>query len=548
MSIRKFFPHLLFTLTTLPSCTTESTSGDSTHDEADGGDKSEPVENGRDAGSTNDDSEEPADSDGGSSAPEDGTDDAGDTSENSDENDDSTDPDDADSPVEGGDAGTPDDSDVSEPESDAGEPSESGAATSFFLPTNEPNNTVAPRIEIDARGGIHTVYPAYAGGGAYYSYCAENCDDTDAFTVVHFPSDETVVNAMIALSSEGEPRLVLSMFTKTVFATCDQDCTSIDSWSTGEILNHEGDKEVSGEAFALDPEGNPHFISHTYRAYLGIGQKEQLTHHHACNAGDCTVAENWSAGEIASQTWEESQLEFAQDGTMHLAFVAIVEATEAAPSSRIAAYGSCKGTCNTADDWLTAGLAVAYTDDLEAFSLTSSIALALTQAGRPRLLTLAKSADNEKNLTYFECDEGCTGDGGGWVGSMLSSSSDANVGLDLALDAQDRPRFVQTLNYNIAYAYCDTLPCNDPEAEWDMGWVELSSNIPKDDIILFPNCTVAAWFLHSPSLVLDDAGNPYVGYQARDVSGGVSNPDPFEQDCLAGTDMTLTRMTKMVLQ
>ncbi len=131
---------------------------------------------------------------------------------------------------------------------------------------------------------------------------------------------------------------------------------------------------------------------------------------------------------------------------------------------------------------------------------------------------------------------------------MLSNHEDIQVGLDLALDANDHPRFVHTLNYNIALAQCDDLPCSDADSEWKMSWVEVSGNIPKDNIILFPNCTVAAWFLHSPSMVLDQDGNPYVGYQARDVSGGVSNPDPLEQDCVAGTDMTLTRMTQMELE
>src|SRR4051812_24430692 len=44
------------------------------------------------------------------------------------------------------------------------------AAARFFLPTGVPDNTTAPSIEIDAQGGIHALYPAYAGGDAYYAY------------------------------------------------------------------------------------------------------------------------------------------------------------------------------------------------------------------------------------------------------------------------------------------------------------------------------------------------------------------------------------------
>lgn len=541
MSIRNIVPHLLLALIALPSCVTETEDGDATHEaDADTADETKPTGTGRDGGLKDDDDERADASD----------------KTNDDDNDDQTDepgdggePDEGDSsnpaPQDAG-ANPADDTDGDDSVSDAGINVGEAETTSFFLPTTEPDNTVAPRLEIDAKGGIHTVYPAYAGGGAYYAYCAKDCDDGDAFEVVQFPTDETVANAVLALSSDGKPRILLSLFTKTLYATCDDDCTDEANWSQGEVLDHEGDKEISGEALALDPDGNPHFISHTYRAYLGIGQKEELTHHHACYENDCTKAGNWTVGEIADQTWEESQLEFDADGNAHLAFVAIVE-EENEPTTRIAAYATCKGECDTSDDWLTAGLALAYTDDLEAFDLKSSIALALTKEGKPRLVMLAKSSEGDKNLIYYECDAKCTGDGGGWVGSVLSDHPDINVGLDLALDSKDRPRFTHTLNYNIALAYCDTLPCSDAESPWEMAWVEVSSSIPKDDIILFPNCTVAAWFLHSSSLVLDANDNPYVGYQARDVSGGVSNPDPFEQDCLAGTDMTLTRMTQMVL-
>ncbi len=44
-----------------------------------------------------------------------------------------------------------------------------------------------------------------------------------------------------------------------------------------EILDHESKNEVSGEAFALDSQGNPRFLMHVYRAYLGVGQDDPFT-------------------------------------------------------------------------------------------------------------------------------------------------------------------------------------------------------------------------------------------------------------------------------
>jgi hypothetical protein len=66
-----------------------------------------------------------------------------------------------------------------------------------------------------------------------------------------------------------------------------------------------------------------------------------------------------------------------------------------------------------------------------------------------------------------------------------------------------------------------------------------------DRIFPYPNCNVGAWFLHSPSLALTRDGRPRVGYQARDISGGWSNPDPTRPGCVAGTDMTFSRLAVM---
>ncbi len=422
MSLRNIAPHLLFALLALPSCVTETNDGDSTH-ESDAGtkDDSDSIENGRDGG-TKDDSDDDSDDrsddtdesdDSDETDDSDEADDSDDRSEDAgvaDESDDTDDSDQSDDSEPDAGAVATDDSD-DEPEADGGSEQDElyeAETTSYFMPTTEPENTVAPRIEIDAQGGIHSIYPAYAGGGAFYSYCAGDCDETDAFNVVFFETDETVANAMVALTSDGKPRVLLSMYNKAAYATCDDNCTELDNWTIGEILNYNGEgaikKEISGEALALDPQGNPHFISHTYRALLGIGQQEQLTHHHACVDGDCTVAENWTAVEIATQTWEESQLEFDANGTPHLAFVAIVE-NENEPTTRIAAYGTCTSDCDNPDNWLTAGLVEAYTDQYEAFNLTSSLALSLTKSGKPRVVVLGKSSEGEKNLTYYECDE-----------------------------------------------------------------------------------------------------------------------------------------------
>jgi hypothetical protein len=102
---------------------------------------------------------------------------------------------------------------------------------------------------------------------------------------------------------------------------------------------------------------------------------------------------------------------------------------------------------------------------------------------------------------------------------------------------------VVTLNDNIGLYHCDAADCTAEDAIWDLTKVEFSTDLAKDDIILWPNCTVDAWVLHDPSLALLPDGGVRVGYQATDISGvPAQTQDPTKPPCLAGKDMTLARM------
>src|SRR5204862_7639663 len=100
-------------------------------------------------------------------------------------------------------------------------------------------------------------------------------------------------------------------------------------------------------------------------------------------------------------------------------------------------------------------------------------------------------------------------------------------------------------DYNIAIGFCDEADCTTENAKWDLGKVEYSGEMKPDEIFLWENCNVSAWFLHSPSIALTPDGRPRVGYQARDISGGFSNPDKTKPRCIAGTDMTWSRLAIM---
>jgi hypothetical protein len=117
--------------------------------------------------------------------------------------------------------------------------------------------------------------------------------------------------------------------------------------------------------------------------------------------------------------------------------------------------------------------------------------------------------------------------------------------MDLALDAKDHPRIAYTSGSSIVMATCNDAHCTADDAEWKFESVEKASSMKPDEIITWPNCTVAGWMLNGPSIAIDAEGAPRVGYQARDVSGGFSNPDPTKPACVAGPDMTWTRLSMM---
>jgi hypothetical protein len=209
------------------------------------------------------------------------------------------------------------------------------------------------------------------------------------------------------------------------------------------------------------------------------------------------------------------------------------------------AYLRCTGDCTNADNWIGTSVAPAFSSMLDAVTIRPAISLELTTDGHPRVLMLAQDENLKRNVTYMACDDGCEALEG-WTGVILSDGDDIGDGLDLELDGEDHPRFVYTFDYNIGLASCDEAHCETADAKWDLEKVEAGGEMEPDEIFLWENCDVGAWFLHAPSLALGPSGTAMVGYQARDISGGWDNPDPTTMhDCEAGTDMTWSRVAQM---
>jgi hypothetical protein len=410
----------------------------------------------------------------------------------------------------------------------------------FFLPTIEPTNTVAPTIRMDARGGTHMLYPKYAGGGVFYAYCGKDCNDEGDVKPVLLDTDGTVATAALALTKDGKPRAILGTYSSIYYAQCDAGCTDASSWKLSVIDDHQGDRDVTGQALALDPQGRPRFIEHTYLAYLGVGQKPENTWYMQCDA-DCNEAGNWRRSEpLQDKIWFRSRLLIDDAGVAHL--VTGIENFDAMSAGFAqAAYMECSSACDTADAWNGIALLPAFENMTE--EVKQSLAMALTSQGRPRVVMLARDEQYQRSMIYLECDGSCTDDN--WRATKMSDKKELGSGLDLTLTKDGHTRFAFTLGDNIGVYGCDEADCTTSDASWTLTVIERWSDLPKDDIILWPNCTVDAWILHDPSLAIAPDGSARVGYQATDLSGGTTVTDPSAPRCVAGKDMTLTRMSLM---
>lgn len=420
-----------------------------------------------------------------------------------------------------------------------GETPSAANARHFFMPIKRGDNTTAPKLLLDGAGGLHSVYAANAVGGAYYTYCANGCASETDVGVVHFDTDSTVLNAMLALTPSGKPRVLLSTRSKVFYGTCDSGCTDVSAWTVTPVLDHGGKKEVSGHGFALDPQGHPRFILHTYVTYLGIGQGGPKTEYVTCD-DNCGSADAWTANVVSTEyNWYRPELVFDKEGVPQLG--ATLDFVENGKYVSRATFFKCRGDCSRGPSWTGTTLEEIYWSEKDAIRVKPSLSLALTESGAPRMAILAPSAEG-KAIIYMGCDAlHCTETDLAWNKRVVQASNALGEGLDLALDAQGHPRIAYTHSYSIVLGTCDADNCDKAEAKWSPTIIEDANNMKSTEISLYANCNVSGWFLHGPSLVLTRDGTR-VGYQSEDVSVGGPKDNPRGPDCVAGTELTWTRL------
>ena len=391
-----------------------------------------------------------------------------------------------------------------------------GAEGALFL--NRTKKTDSASAAVDATGGFHLAYaantPLVEGKPAYYSYCAANCVTVSNWGTVTLI--DRVDEVQLALTSAGHPRLLLrgpspdgnTYFYK--YAACDVNCTNIAGWTIADVTTftippYWVTTYSLPHYFALDNLDRPRFLYATgwdaFYVYCDIA---------------CTSATSWWKYPINAHIFgtDYPTLTFTSSGQPRITAV-IADGTGASYLN----YITCDTMCDNLASWTYTALM-----DRGSGGVNVSFVLKFTSGGQPRLVfQQASTSPGPGNyLWYLWCNTGCTNNAN-WAGSSIGAQGQAE-NPDLALDALNRPRiaFRNILSPDgLGYVWCNT-NCESTTATWQGGLVEPSTDLDSVWDILPPlNCSGSYWYGgYRPSLALDKAGNPRIGYVAQHLHGG----------------------------
>lgn len=428
----------------------------------------------------------------------------------------------------------------------------SAANAAFWLPFTTADggyvNTANPNIAIDRRGGMHVTYRIALGKDdghwpAYYAYCAAACGEVNHWARTWL--GDNVFETRLQLDSDGHPRVLLYVYLSSdgstgalkeyQYAACENDCTQATNWTITPIedaISYDASRdEHTFHYFALDPQGHPAFIYND----LADHNDHAGTFYAVCRqnpASACADVSNWAIVTLATEQLYWPELEFAPDG--HPRFAANFISKDGQASRLL--YAECASDCTSIQG--------AWLYNVAAYSRFS---LRLTHAGQPRLIlyTGNGSGDLENyQLYYVSCDNNCA-EGSGWQFTNLHSQNSSPMNVDLALDAQDRPRFIyQQGDAGAGYAWCNA-SCEVANGQWQGQLVEDARLLQADDP-LHPiiGCSEARWTSgHVPQLALDPAGNPRAVFDTKHQYGGVDTI--YGGICPVDTDVIIARFLMM---
>ena len=421
-------------------------------------------------------------------------------------------------------------------------------ATGFFLvPTpNIELPTSHPTMAVDPAGGVHVAFTPQAGASqaparpAYYAYCAANCTTSSAFTILQL--GDGVDYASLALDPLGRPRLLLRIPAQSgaififQYWMCNSNCLARDQWRSGAIgytyARPIGWVEPFIHAFALDQAGRPRFV------YYDNGADHEDAHRGVFYAScdrDCTAAAQWRELRLLDDPHaHDFDLAFGPDGQPRMVYATYNSGELTQP----VVYVECNQQCHLIESWSTVLLADTVSASVSHFAV---FALEVDSEGKPRVAlytgTGAGGSLSTNTLYYLTCDAACAQTQAWSVLNLGFPETHGEEGVDLALDAQNRPRLAyhapMGAGFGLQYAWCDS-DCATSAQGWRTQKMEASEEgnaelpIPPWSGCAFPQCnppippcTVSTWDSGlRPALALDAAGNPRIAFDAHHEQGG----------------------------
>ena len=410
-------------------------------------------------------------------------------------------------------------------------PTPPGTEGALFL--NRTNKTDSASIAVDAAGGIHLAYAAYEHVGgqrpAYYAYCAPTVDCGIGSNWVTVSLSDDVEEVQLALTKAGHPRLLLRGDEPTApfdtlfqYAACDVNCTDLANWTGVNLATSTYSlvylKDYPRHYFALDNQDRPRFlyrktIDDAYYAY--------------CDTGDCSTTGTWSQYLIDPLIFSDPtnlpNLTFTSADQPRIS--ALIN-TGPPDFKRVLMYIMCDSSCDNFDSWTGVPL-------MEAGSGHTSSVLRFNSSGQPRMIFNQGSINSEPGFLYYLwCNGGCN-DRANWDASVTGMGAGLAEDPDLALDAQGRPRiaFRITSPGGLFFGFCQA-NCESQTAFWQGDISERDSLLDSEWVILpWEGCSPTASYWYGgkrPSLALDPAGNPRIGYVAEHLvqayeSGGCAS-------------------------
>lgn len=412
----------------------------------------------------------------------------------------------------------------------------------MFLPVHEVDNLGQSRLLTDQTGGIHIVSPSITSSSWVYSWCAPGCSEPGQMSEVRFETDGGGPLLAMALDPQGRPHVLVGDFLQLRYAHCTGDCRTRDGWNYGLLASFdEHEWDFSGDTLAIGPDGRAHFLLHGTTVLLTGGP--HTTWYYSC-ARDCHLAGNWAGALIEpEQNFTNASLQVRSDGALVAGMIAAVN-YDLGMENSLAAYLECVSDCHLPDSWIGVGLYDAF-EDYWIREIPAAVSMQLNAQGQPRVVFLGDDGNGDPLLIYMQCDTAvCTADDS-WTGAVLldSSGPDIGAGVHLQMDSAGGLYVAATVGSGIVYWYCPPgTDCAQGDT-WQFTIVETSDDIEPDDIFLYTNCVIGAWFLREPQLGLLPDGRIATVYTARDYSFGGASSDPNRPACPVGLDMSLGRLS-----